>query len=333
MRVLMVGPTPPWAPNPYVIDLACELGVIPDVELTIAPVSNPYPAWFGPRSPVDAPWPPPGPFEVTDGVRWFAPWHWIGLGRGAWDLVHLQWWNYALLPEFFTIASAARSRGTPVVLTMHNADPHEASRLRRWANRQGAGFATHLVVQTPDTERLLLARGLPAERLTVIPHGYTPRPAVTSDERAAARVALGIADDTTVSLHFGAIRPYKRTHEVLERFAANGAGHLIVAGRPWGAYGEQVAALAALLNARPDLRGRLTLDLRTVDEPTKRRYFAASDVAVIAQAGMDAASGAAAEALAHGLAVESWADSETPYVPWSEAARATAALYRRLTTR
>lgn len=328
MHVLMVGPTPPWAPNPYVVELGRELGALPELELTVAPAASPYPSWFGPRTQIAAEWPPDAPFEPGRPVRWHAPWDWVRLGLGHWDIVHLQWWNYALLPEFWVIAGLARRRGASIIVTAHNAEPHETTRLRRWANGRGPHLADHLIVHTPRTERVLVRGGESADRISIVPHGFPGPIVIPAAERAAARAKLGIDDSEEVWLHFGAIRPYKRTHEVLRKFAGCPTGHLIVAGKPWGDYGARVPALAEELG----IGDRTTLDLRTIDEPTKHQYYAAADVAIISQSGMDAASGAAAEAHSYGLAVDRWEAEATDYVPWRDAAAATADVYRSVLT-
>ena len=98
-----------------------------------------------------------------------------------------------------------------------------------------------------------------------------------------------------------------------------------MAGAPWGDYGEAVRAKVAALQ----LEEYVTLDLRTVDEDTKVRYYAAADVAAVPRS-MDAASGAVAEALSYGLEIEGWDSFRADYLPWREVAVRTAAVYREL---
>ena len=144
MRVLMSGPTPPWAPNPYVLDLANELGAIPGFDVSVAPVSAPFPRRLAPTrsggggSRYGFRTTERTRYRIDREIRWHSPLAWVQLGRARWDIVHLQWWNYALLPEYWLIAKLAARRGAAIVVTAHNAFPHEDSRLRRWCNRAGA---------------------------------------------------------------------------------------------------------------------------------------------------------------------------------------------------
>ena len=335
MRVLMSGPTPPWAPNPYVLDLANALGTLPGLDVTVAPVSAPFPRRFGPtRTTGEGAL---GDYRLTENpryrigreIRWHSPLTWVRFGLRRWDIVHLQWWNYALLPEFWLIARLAMRNGATVVVTAHNAFPHEDGRVRRWCNRAGVSLGAGVIVHTEATRSGLVDQGLDDSRITIIPHGVQSRRAASPQERLAARRALGLPDEARVALHFGALRPYKQTLELLDRFSASRDGRLIVAGAPWGDYGEAVRAKVAALQ----LEEYVTLDLRTVDEDTKARYYAAADVAVDVAAvprSMDAASGAVAEALSYGLEIEGWDSFRADYLPWREVAVRTAAVYREL---
>ena len=339
MRVLMSGPTPPWAPNPYVLDLANALGTLPGLDVTVAPVSAPFPRRFGPtRTTGEGAL---GDYRLTENpryrigreIRWHSPLTWVRFGLRRWDIVHLQWWNYALLPEFWLIARLAMRNGATVVVTAHNAFPHEDGRVRRWCNRAGVSLGAGVIVHTEATRSGLVDQGLDDSRITIIPHGVQSRRAASPQERLAARRALGLPDEARVALHFGALRPYKQTLELLDRFSASRDGRLIVAGAPWGDYGEAVRAKVAALQ----LEEYVTLDLRTVDEDTKARYYAAADVAAdvavdvaAVPRSMDAASGAVAEALSYGLEIEGWDSFRADYLPWREVAVRTAAVYREL---
>ena len=72
-------------------------------------------------------------------------------------------------------------------------------------------------------------------------------------------------EEGRITLHFGTLRPYKQTLELLDRFSATRDGRLIVAGEPWGDYGDEVRAKVAALQ----LEEYVTLDLRV---PRRRRH-------------------------------------------------------------
>ena len=136
---------------------------------------------------------------------------------------------------------------------------------------------------------------------------------------------LGLPLDGRIALQFGALRPYKRTLELLDRFAHEPEGHLVIAGAPRGDYGQAVRDRVQALGLGP----RVTLDLRTIDDTTKDLYYAAADVAAVPRQ-MDGASGAVAEALSRGLELETYGEGVAEYLPWSVVAERTAQLYRRL---
>jgi glycosyltransferase involved in cell wall biosynthesis len=147
---------------------------------------------------------------------------------------------------------ALRRLGPAVVVTAHNAVPHEG----RWIDTLGAWAmyhaADHVVVHNDVTRRAVGARfHIPARRLTVIPHGDYAIFARGAPTREAARAALGIPPDARLIVFFGAVRPYKGLDVLLDAVARLRARRadcrLIVAGTVLvgdvAAYRQQAARL------------------------------------------------------------------------------------------
>lgn len=162
--------------------------------------------------------------------------HLAGLARLCWqvrrerpDLVHFQW---AVLPLFDALAFALIRRVCPVVLTVHDTiacNGSKAATLRRLGYDAPARLAQRLIVHTESGRQTLIARGLPAERIRVIPHGALslPVPLPTPTTR----------DPRWTVVMFGEIKPYKGLDLLIEAVhqmpaASRAQLRVIVAGRP-----------------------------------------------------------------------------------------------------
>jgi glycosyltransferase involved in cell wall biosynthesis len=165
-------------------------------------------------------------------------------------IVHIQ--SFVSTRKDAWLVARLRRLGARVVVTAHNAIPHEArafDRLGQWAIYRAAH---HVIVHNDATRRALGERfGVPARRLTVIPHGDYAAFAASAPARGDARARLGIADDAPLVLFFGAIRPYKGLDVLLDAFAlvrrAMPRARLVVAGEAHvgdlGAYRAQAERL------------------------------------------------------------------------------------------
>ncbi len=154
------------------------------------------------------------------------------------DVLVLEWWSASCLPAYLSLARAARRKGIPVVLELHE-DVHAAEAkiplagslaargLRRLVSRASA-----FVVHSPgDRDRVSARYGLERERVIVVHHGpfemagrQEPRP---RDDQ-----------DPVTILFFGTVRPYKGLEvlvDAFERLADGEPGRyrLLVVGEPW----------------------------------------------------------------------------------------------------
>ncbi len=205
-------------------------------------------------------------------------------------------------------AMAARGQAAKVV-TMHQVvDPAvvtaDYTRLHRVAVPPGvarAGFAAlqHALPRLADAtvvHERPFTRLVPGAR--VVPHGVEPAQPVTPERRAAARRALGLADDRLVALCFGFLAPYKGLEVALDAAVLAGPEvRLVVAGgstRGWPRRAmttpSSCAAATTVTRGSPD----------SCPTSTVAAWFQAADVALFPYPEPHASSGAFALALAHG---------------------------------
>ncbi len=146
------------------------------------------------------------------------------------DVVHLQW---VVLPLLDVPVLARLKRHAALVITVHDTVPFNGERISRL---QVAGFdrplhlADALIVHTRGARETLIARGLPAERIHVVPHGPLAL-------RCQPTASIGPRDPRTTVVAFGEIKPYKGVDVLLDALgqldvAVRQRLRVIVAGRP-----------------------------------------------------------------------------------------------------
>lgn len=238
--------------------------------------------------------------RVRNTLTWYNPLSWIAAGVSArGDVVHAQWWSYALAPVYVTMLGIARLRGKRVLLTVHNVAPHESGLLKRALNRVVFRLGHEYIVHSEQNRReLQRIMGGDSSRITVLPHGIleTPR---TGMSRVTARDRLGLARDARVVLCFGNIRPYKGVDVLLRAFAdvarADAAAVLVIAGKPWEDWGPYAALIDEL-----GIASRVTCFLDYVPTAQIEPYFVAADVVALPYTHFDAQSGVGTRALPFG---------------------------------
>ena len=176
---------------------------------------------------------------------------------------------------------AARRKGTRIVWTAHNIEPHEshrgwaADRLMRSVVERLDGWISLSRAAVP----LAVARFPRLARLPllVVPHGhfadvYPPAPAI-----GEARKALGVPVDARVLLFFGNIRAYKNVPGLLRGFRSTQDERLrlIVAGAPHDRDTRRGVDAAAAGDPR------ITLRLEHIPETDVPLLFGAADGAVL----------------------------------------------------
>lgn len=145
-----------------------------------------------------------------------------------------------------------------------------------------------------------LARRIERElgvKAEVLPTPWTVAPAVTSEERHAARVALGVGDAHDVVLYAGNLDHYQGLDTAVT--ALGSLAHRRGALR-WLVASESSPDALLAIASRAGIASRITLaPLRTDDD--RRRAHAAADVAVVPRRLEAGVSIKILEALAHGL--------------------------------
>jgi glycosyltransferase involved in cell wall biosynthesis len=205
----------------------------------------------------DAGWLPGRLKSVAKGIA-----HLAGLAtlmRRVWqrrpDVVHFQW---VVVPLLDVLAMALIRRWRPLVLTVHDTVPFNGQKMS-WLQRMGHDgpmrCAHRLIVHTRSGRQALIERGVPADKIAVIPHGplslAVPMPPSTrpADEQGAWTFLL-----------FGEIKPYKGLDLLIEAVARLPEAvrlrtRVVVAGRPRMDIAPLVARIAELgLQAQFDLR-------------------------------------------------------------------------------
>jgi glycosyltransferase involved in cell wall biosynthesis len=199
------------------------------------------------------------------------------IAAGAYDVVHVQWipFEERSTAVMQLLRRACRRGGARLVLTVHNAVPHDRPGPNPDRIRRNLDLADLLVAQTASVADDL-ARAGARTPVTVIPHGPLfgdqPRP-----DRTAAATRLGLSPDGPTVLFLGLLRPYKGLDILADAWPAVRAAipmaRLLVVGR------------LADAGARPDL-DRLTAlpgveaRERYVSVPEMVDYHAVSDVVV-----------------------------------------------------
>ena len=148
------------------------------------------------------------------------------------DVVHFQW---TVVPPVDGIAIAVIRLFCPVVVTVHDTVAFNGERIS-WLQNLGFDWpirqADRLIVHTRAGKQTLQQRGIPADKIAVIPHGplrlhVTP----PTPERIADR------DPRWTFVLFGEIKPYKGLDLLVEALAqlppdVRAGARLVVAGRP-----------------------------------------------------------------------------------------------------
>jgi glycosyltransferase involved in cell wall biosynthesis len=213
--------------------------------------------------------------------------HLAGVARLLWkvlreapEAVHVQW---VVVPLIDVAAMALIRRWCPLVLTVHDTVPHNGQKMP-WLQRLGvelpAKLAHRVIVHTRSGREALRRQGVPAHRISVIPHGPL---------HLAARAArAGPRDARWTLVLFGELKPYKGLDVLVEAVAllpgaARARLRVVVAGRPRMELAPLAARIAAL-----GLDGQFELRLRRQTEEEMASLFAEADAFVFPYRQVDA---------------------------------------------
>ncbi len=234
-------------------------------------------------------------------LTWYNPLSWLreGLFTPA-SLLHAQWWSMPLAPIYGAVAGLFKLRRKPVVFTVHNAVSHEKSHLFTLASRWLFKLGDHFIVHTRrNAQQMQSLYGVPASKISVIPHGSLDFQVSADTDRHAVRRELGFRPNDKVILVFGAIRPYKGVATALRAMAAVRQSvpeaKLLIAGKLW----EDWAPYEQLIT-RLGLADAVVSHLRYIPAADVHCFFAAADLALLPYRHFDAQSGVGSSAMAFG---------------------------------
>lgn len=259
----------------------------------------------------------PGKIEVAATLTWYNPLTWLRAGfRARGKVLHAQWWSYVLAPIYLVILLIARARGKKILLTIHNVNPHESSRVAIFLNRLIFRLAHGYVVHNqPNKDTLRKEFSIGNRPVYVIPHGILlPEIARQPEEQFQPNSLLNkkgpvralrraqtlrekhqIPADALVVLFFGNIRPYKgvsdlvAAHEQLKARKGRPV-FLAIAGKNWEKEGS---AWEKQVEANPLARYYSGF----VSEQDLEELFFLADCVVLPYREFDSASGVASLAL------------------------------------
>jgi glycosyltransferase involved in cell wall biosynthesis len=215
------------------------------------------------------------------------------LRRSRPDVIHFQW---LALPLVDGALLAAFQRIAPLVLTVHDTDPFNGDPT---SGLQQHGFARclatfdRLIVHTAQGQARLLQRGIPADRLIMLPHGLLTQPTLAPADPMTGPLTF---------LLFGKVKPYKGVDVMIEAFARlppalQSQAEVRVVGKPY----MDMAPLHALATSRGVGR-RISFEQRFVHDDEVDALFGPGAVAVFPYREIEA-SGVLFLALAHGRPV------------------------------
>lgn len=158
-----------------------------------------------------------------------------------------------------------------------------------------------MIVRSDSSARYVSdAFHLPVERMSAIPHGHYADSYPNTVSRSDARAQLGIRQDDTVFLFFGALREYKGMPQLFESFRQVRSKHatLLVAGWPLP------KELADWIHAQAARDDRVRVFPRFIEPAETQLYFNAANAFVLpVRDESTAASGSIALAATFGKAV------------------------------
>jgi len=198
--------------------------------------------------------------------------------RGSYDVVHVQWIPFEARSPLFMrrLRSAVRRGGARLVVTVHNALPHDRPGTDVATIRGNLDAADRLIALTAGVAGDMAGIVGVSRAVDVIPHGplFVDQPI---PERDVAARRLGLPIDRPTVLFLGLIRPYKGIDLLAEAWpevrAAVPTAQLVVVGRRADRAAEdQVERIRAL--------DGVTVTDRYVSVSEMVAYHAASDVVV-----------------------------------------------------
>ncbi len=297
VELSMIGTLPPLKGiSPYCAELASSLGK--HVSMEFIDFKKLYPEKLYPGGtresdlyPIDL---QHAPFSHKKAIDFFNPLSWIKAGtslRGK--VVHAQWWTGILAPTYYTILSIAKLKGKKIVVTVHNAEPHEDNPVLKAFNRSILHLGDEFIVHN-ESNREKISSQLKSNggSVHVIPHIPFKSAQMKPDESEKKRVReeLGITNGKRILIFFGNIREYKGLDVLLRAFPSLTRRDpdllLMVVGQPWVKWDQYERIIE-----KEGIARNLMANLNYLPFNDLRKHILASDLAVFPFKSLDSASG------------------------------------------
>lgn len=311
-KISVLWPLPPWKGiSQYVKWFVKALGSNTSVQVLDFAIM--YPARIYPGGDPKQAWVsiPQYPGVTSEQLlTWRNPFSWIRAGlKIEWEVLHMQYWIWFLSPIYITVWCIARYiKKIPIIITVHNAKPHETKRNKLKLNKHflftladnAVSYikiyldkfvymtADRLIVHSETNKQQLENIIWTTKEIAIFPHGII-MPEVEKIDKQQAREELQIWIDKQVLLFFGVIRPYKGLHIALEALSLltkeNPQYHLIIAGKCRGERQEYDDKISDLV-----LQDHITRVAGFLDDDQLAQVFSASDIMVLPYTHFDAQS-------------------------------------------
>ncbi len=219
----------------------------------------------------------------------------LALRRLRPDVIHVQWLPLPVIDALFV---PLLRRIAPVVLTVHDSNPYNGAGplFLRLGNMLATRRCDRWIVHNELSERQLVARGLPAERLHRVAHGLLGSPAVASTNET------GRTEGCLRFLQFGKLKDYKGVDVLLNALGCLSAEQrdrcrVSIVGRPY----LETEPLLDLM-ARHRLQSFVDLKFDFVSDADMAALFDDADALIFPYRGIDT-SGVLMAAIARGIPV------------------------------
>lgn len=215
---------------------------------------------------------------------WIQAWLWM-----KWSILHMQYRIWFLAPIFITIWLIWRYvKWVPVVITIHNVEPHEKAFWKKRIDNLVYKVATSYIVHSHQNKQQLVSLVWDSKQISIIPH-WIIVPEVEKISTWIARSQLWISNDAIVILFFWVIRPYKWLQLALEWLSqlleSNDSYHMIIAWKcrwDWDEYENLISDLK--------LQKYVTRISWFLDDLQLSQVFSASDCLILPYTHFDAQS-------------------------------------------
>jgi len=204
----------------------------------------------------------------------------VRFGANKPDVLHVQFLPLVRsgIPGEIAFLKQVRRMGIAIVYTVHNVLPQDGGEDRRAAYQQVYDLAGRLICHDQEAAtRLINEFAIPADRITIIPHGPLLEPPPTTDP-VQTRAKLGVQSDEAMVLWQGIVKPYKGVAFLLNAWkevqAAGVRAKLVIAGT------GDANIVAELRQQAKDLgvESSVVMDFRFLSVKEVAEYYAAADI-------------------------------------------------------